>query len=40
MSVTGMVCPRTGEFYALMFNHTDTEVFQVFLDYVNQDIQL
>ena len=40
MSVTGMVCPRTGEFYALMFSHTDAEVFQVFLDHANQDIQL
>lgn len=40
MSVTGMVCPRTGEFYALMFSHTDTQVFQVFLDHANQDIAL
>lgn len=39
MSVTGIVCPRTGEFYALMFNHTDTQVMQVFLDHANQDIQ-
>ena len=39
MSVTGMVCPRTGEFYALMFNHTDTQVFQIFLDHANKDIQ-
>ncbi len=37
MSVSGMVCPRTGEFSALMFSHTDT---QVFLDYANQDLQL
>ena len=22
MSFTGMVCPRTGKFYALMFNYT------------------
>jgi transposase len=40
MSVTGMVCPRTGEFYALMFSHTDTQVFQIFLNHANQDIQL
>ena len=40
MSVTGMVCPRTGEFYALMFSHTDTQVYQIFLDHANQDIQL
>ena len=39
MSVTGMVCPRTGEFYALMFSHTDTQIFQIFLDHANQDIQ-
>lgn len=40
MSVTGIVCPRTGEFHALMFSHTDTQVFQVFLDRANRDIQL
>ena len=40
MSVAGMVCPRTGEFYALMFSHTDTRVFQVFPDHANKDIQL
>lgn len=40
MNVTGMVCPRTGEFYALMFTHTDTQVFQVFLDHANADIPL
>jgi transposase len=40
MNVTGMVCPRTGEFYSLIFTHTDTQVFQVFLDHANTDIQL
>jgi transposase len=40
MSVTGMVCPRTGEFYALIFSHTDTEIFQIFLDHANQDTEL
>jgi transposase len=40
MNVTGMICPRTGEFYSLMFTHTDTQVFQVFLDHANTDIRL
>jgi transposase len=40
MNVTGMICSRQGEFYALEFTHTDNEVFQVFLDYANQDIKL
>ncbi len=30
MSATGTVCPRTGEFYALVFSHSDTQVFQTF----------
>jgi transposase len=38
MSVTGIVCPRTGEFYSLIFSHSDTEVFQTFLDNANRDI--
>jgi transposase len=40
MNVTGMICPRQGEFYALEFTHTDSKVFQVFLDHANQDIKL
>jgi transposase len=40
MNVTGLVCPRTGQFYALEFTHTDSEVFQVFLDHANQDVKL
>lgn len=40
MSVTGTVCPRTGEFYSLIFSHSDTEVFQTFLDNANRDISL
>jgi transposase len=39
MSATGMVCPRTGEFYSLVFTHSDTEVFKLFLDEANADIQ-
>lgn len=38
MSVTGVVCPRTGEFYALIVPHSDTAVFQIFLDNANSDI--
>ncbi len=38
MNVTGMVCPRTGQFYALEFTHSDTEIFQVFLDHANADV--
>jgi len=40
MNVTGMVCPRSGEFYALEFSHSDTEIFQAFLDNANADIKL
>lgn len=39
MNVTGVVCPRTGQFYALEFTHTDREVFQVFLEHANKDIR-
>jgi transposase len=40
MNVTGLVGPRTGQFYALEFTHTDSDVFQVFLDHANQDVKL
>jgi len=40
MNVTGVICPRTGVFYGLEFSHTDTEVFQCFLDQANQDLKL
>lgn len=40
MNVTGMICPRTGEFYALEFTHTDSEVFQAFLHHANKDLNL
>jgi len=39
MNANAMVCPRTGEFYALMFIHSDTEIFQIFLDHANEDIR-
>lgn len=40
MSVSGMICPRSGQFYALEFTHTDSVVFQTFLDHANNDLQL
>jgi len=40
MNVCGMVCPRTGDFYALEFTHVDTDVFQVFLEQANKDLKL
>lgn len=38
MNVAGMVCPRTGQFYALEFTHSDSVVFQIFLDHANRDV--
>jgi len=32
MNVMGMVCPRTGEFFAIEASHSDSETFQAFLD--------
>jgi len=32
MSIIGIVCPRTGEFFGIEAPHSDTEVFQIFLD--------
>jgi len=40
MNVTGLAGPRGGQFNALEFTHTDSEVFQVFLDHANQDVKL
>ena len=37
MNISGVVCPRTGEFYALEFTHSDTDIFQAFLDQANLD---
>ena len=37
-SAHGTACPRTGEFYGLIFSHSDTQVFQTFLDHTNSDI--
>ncbi len=38
MNVSGIVCPRTGQFYALEFTHSDRDSFQVLLDQANEDI--
>ena len=38
MNVAGMVCPRTGQFYALEFTHSDSVVFQTFLDHANAQV--
>jgi len=32
MNVMGMICPRTGEFFAIETSHSDAETFQAFLD--------
>ena len=39
MNVCGTACPRTGEFYALAFTHSDSETFQIFLDHANEDLR-
>jgi len=31
INVMGMICPRTGEFFAIETSHSDTDTFQVFL---------
>ena len=40
MNVSGMVCPRTGEFFALEMSHSDGEMFQIFLDEANKGLAL
>ena len=37
-SVSGIVCPRTGDFYAFELPYSDKEMFQFFLDKANKDI--
>jgi transposase len=32
MNVIGMVCPRTGQFFAIEASHSDSATFQAFLD--------
>lgn len=38
MSATGIVCPGTGQFYALPVPHSNTAVFQIFPDNANADM--
>jgi transposase len=39
MNVCGMVCPRTGQFFALELSHSDRECFQAFLDEANRALE-
>jgi transposase len=36
LNVIGLVCPRTGEFFAIEASHCDTALFQAFLDEANR----
>jgi transposase len=38
MNAIGMVCPRTGEFFAIETSHVDTEMFQAFLDEADRQV--
>lgn len=40
MNVVGMVCPRTGGFFALEMSHSDRECFQIFLDQANAHVAM
>jgi transposase len=39
MNAIGLVCPRTGEFFAIEASHVDSEMFQAFLDEANRTIR-
>jgi transposase len=39
MNATGMVCPRTGEVFFCEFTHSDTDMFQAFLDEANRCLE-
>jgi len=39
MNVMGMICPRTGEFFAIEASHSDTETFQAFLNEAGKTIK-
>jgi len=39
MNVMGMICPRTGEFFAIEASHSDTETFQAFLNEAGNTIK-
>ena len=38
MNVIGMVCPRTGQFFAIEASHSDTDTFQAFLDQAQKTV--
>lgn len=38
MNVMGMVCPRTGEFFAIEASHSDSETFQAFLNEARKSV--
>ena len=38
MNVIGMVCPRTGQFFAIEASHSDSATYQVFLDEANTSV--
>jgi len=39
MNVLGMVCPRTGEFFAIEASHSDSDTFQAFLDEADRSVE-
>jgi len=39
LNVSGMVCPRTGEVFAMGFTHSDRECFQLMLDEANKTVR-
>lgn len=40
MNAIGMVCPRTGQFFAIETSHSDTETFQAFLNEANKFVKV
>jgi transposase len=38
MNVIGMVCPRTGQFFAIEASHSDSVMYQAFLDEANKTV--
>lgn len=38
MNVIGMVCPRTGQFFAIEASHSDSETYQAFLDEASKTV--
>ncbi len=39
LNASGMICPRTGEAFALSFTHSDRDCFQRFIDIANQTVK-